>query len=41
MVFKNKLGIVYVNDLIVIFIVVYGVKGYYNDVDLSDWDRVY
>lgn len=41
MVLKNKSGIAYANDLTAIFIVVYGVKGYHNDVDSSDWDRVY
>ena len=41
MVLKNKSGIAYANDLSAIFIVVYGVKGYHNDVDSSDWDRVY
>ena len=40
MVLKNKSGIAFANVL-TIFIVIYGVKWYQNDVDTGVWDRVY
>ena len=40
MVLKNKSGITYSQDLQV-FVVVYGVLGYHNDVSASVWDKIY
>ena len=40
MVLKNKAGISYANNL-TIFVIVYGVSGYVNDVPTSVWDRVF
>ena len=40
MVLKNKAGISYVNEL-TIFVIVYGVSGYVNNVHTSVWDRLF
>ena len=40
MVLKNKAGVSYANEL-TIFVIVYGVSGYVNDVDTSVWDRLF
>ena len=40
MVLKNKAGISYVNEL-TIFVTVYGVSGYVNNVHTSVWDRLF
>ena len=40
MILKNKAGIRYANNL-TIFVIVYGVSGYQNDVPTSVWDRVF
>ena len=40
MVLKNKAGISYVNKL-TIFVIVYGVSGYVNNVHTSVWDRLF
>ena len=40
MVLKNKAGISYANQL-TIFVIVYGVSGYVNNVHTSVWDRLF
>ena len=40
MVLKNKAGVSYVNEL-TIFVIVYGVSGYVNNVDTSVWDKLF
>ena len=40
MVLKNKAGVSYANEL-TIFVIVYGVSGYVNNVDTSVWDRLF
>ena len=40
MVLKNKAGVSYANKL-TIFVIVYGVSGYVNNVDTSVWDRLF
>ena len=40
MVLKNKAGVSYANELI-IFVIVYGVSGYVNNVDTSVWDKLF
>ena len=40
MILKNKAGIGYVNEL-TIFIIIYGVSGYVNNVHTSVWDRLF
>ena len=40
MVLKNKAGISYANEL-TIFVIVYGVSGYFNNVHTSVWDRLF
>ena len=40
MVLKNKAGISYANEL-TIFVIVYGVSGYVNNVNTSVWDRLF
>ena len=40
MVLKNKAGISYANEL-TIFVIVYGVSGYVNNVHTSVWDRLF
>ena len=39
MVLKNKAGVSYTNEL-TIFVIVYGVSGYVNNVDTSVWDKL-
>ena len=40
MVLKNKAGVSYANEL-TIFVIVYGVSGYVNNVDTSVWDKLF
>ena len=40
MVLKNKVGVSYANKL-TIFVIVYGVSGYVNNVNTSVWDRLF
>ena len=40
MVLKNKAGVSYANEL-TIFVIVYGVSGYVNNVNTSVWDRLF
>ena len=40
MVLKNKAGVSYANKL-TIFVIVYGVSGYVNNVNTSVWDRLF
>jgi len=40
MVLKNKAGISYANEL-TIFVIIYGVSGYVNNVHTSVWDRLF
>ena len=40
MVLKNKAGVSYTNEL-TIFVIVYGVSGYVNNVDTSVWDKLF
>ena len=40
MVLKNKTGISYANEL-TIFVIVYGLSGYFNNVNTSVWDRLF
>ena len=40
MVLKNKAGISYANEL-TIFVIVYGLSGYFNNVETTVWDRLF